>query len=126
MLLYKHLGGETSTYKTVADVGCLNYLNYLFCSLSHSDAKSLQAPPPSELQAVPAVQPEVHAEPSGPTEVPFTNMPVDPPSHQPQSSTAGASAADSTAPNQPLNNQTPEMRQRLGEDLFRLVQVGTN
>lgn len=92
--------------------------NYLFCSLSHSDAKSLQA--------LPAVQPEVHAELSGPTEVPFTNMPVDPPSLQPQSSTAGASAADSTAPNQPLTNQTPEMRQRLGEDLFRLVQVGTN
>lgn len=100
--------------------------NYLFCSLSHSDAKSLQAPPPSEPQALPAVQPEVHAELSGPTEVPFTNMPVDPPSLQPQSSTAGASAADSTAPNQPLTNQTPEMRQRLGEDLFRLVQVGTN
>ncbi|KAM8743852.1 ciliogenesis and planar polarity effector 1 isoform 3-T4 [Acanthopagrus schlegelii] len=88
----------------------------------HSDAKTVQAPPPSEPQARPAVQPEVHAELPAPTGVPFTNMPVDPPSHQPQSSTAGAPAADSTAPNQLLTNQTPEMRLRLGEDLFRLVQ----
>ncbi|XP_073334518.1 ciliogenesis and planar polarity effector 1 [Pagrus major] len=88
----------------------------------HSHAKSLQAPPPSEPHALPAVQPEVHAELSGPTGMPFTNTPVDPPSLQPQSSTAGAPAADSTAPSQPLTNQTPEMRQRLGEDLFRLVQ----
>lgn len=86
----------------------------------------MQAPPPSSPQARPAVQPEVHAELPAPTGVPFTNMPVDPPSHQPQSSTAGAPAADSTAPNQLLTNQTPEMRLRLGEDLFRLVQVGTN
>ncbi|XP_070707145.1 ciliogenesis and planar polarity effector 1 [Pempheris klunzingeri] len=49
------------------------------------------------------------------------NTPVDPSSLQPQSSTAGAPTVHSTAPTQPSSTQTP-MRQRLGEDLFRLVQ----
>ncbi|XP_029300430.1 LOW QUALITY PROTEIN: ciliogenesis and planar polarity effector 1 [Cottoperca gobio] len=89
----------------------------------HSHAKSLQAPPHPEPQALPTVQPEeeVHAEPSGSTGVLLPNSPVDPPSLQPQSSTAGPPTAESI-PNQPLSNQTPPMRQRLGEDLFRLVQ----
>ncbi|XP_032394686.1 ciliogenesis and planar polarity effector 1 isoform X3 [Etheostoma spectabile] len=86
------------------------------CTSLHSQAKRLQDPPHREPQALPTVQPEAaaHAE--------LPNTPVDPPSLQPQSSTAGAPTADSTAPHQPLSNQTPQMRQRLGEDLFRLVQ----
>ncbi|XP_033503413.2 ciliogenesis and planar polarity effector 1 isoform X1 [Epinephelus lanceolatus] len=90
----------------------------------HSDSKSLQAPLHSEPQALPTVQPEaqVHAEPSGSTGVLLPDTPVDPPSAQPQSSTSGAPPADSTAPNQPLSAQTPLVQQRLGEDLFRLVQ----
>ncbi|XP_059214508.1 ciliogenesis and planar polarity effector 1 [Centropristis striata] len=90
----------------------------------HSDVKSLQAPPPPEPQGLPTVQPEavVHAEASSSTGVLLPNTPVDPPNLQPQSFTAGAPNADSTAPDQPLSNQTPPMRQRLGEDLFRLVQ----
>lgn len=97
-------------------------------SLSHSHAKSLQATPQPEPQALPTVQPvaEICAVVSGSAGVLLPNTPVDPPSLQPQSSTAGAPAADSTAPNQSLSSQTPPMRQRLGEDLFRLVQVRTD
>ncbi|XP_034751796.1 ciliogenesis and planar polarity effector 1 isoform X2 [Etheostoma cragini] len=86
------------------------------CTSLLSPAKKLQDPPHHETQALPTVQPEAtaHAE--------LPNTPVDPPSLQPQSSTAGAPTSDSTAPHQPLSNQTPQMRQRLGEDLFRLVQ----
>lgn len=51
------------------------------------------------------------------------NPPADSPSILPQSSTAGVATAVSTAPSQPLPTETPPMRQRLGEDLFRLVQV---
>ncbi|XP_051268723.1 ciliogenesis and planar polarity effector 1 isoform X1 [Dicentrarchus labrax] len=90
----------------------------------HSDADSLQAATHPEPQALPTVQPEaeVHAELSSLTGVLLPNTPVDPPSLQPQSSTAGAPTVDFTAPNQPLSTQTEPMRQRLGEDLFRLVQ----
>lgn len=42
-----------------------------------------------------------------------------PPNLPPQSSEAGVD------PSQPSSNQTVPMRQRLGEDLFRLVQVRT-
>ncbi|XP_037609215.1 ciliogenesis and planar polarity effector 1 isoform X4 [Sebastes umbrosus] len=87
-------------------------------------AESLQAPPHPKPQALPTVQPEaeVHADPSGSTEALLPNTPVDPPSLQPQSSTAGAPTVDSTAPKQPLSTQSPATQQRLGEDLFRLVQ----
>ncbi|XP_044029035.1 ciliogenesis and planar polarity effector 1 isoform X2 [Siniperca chuatsi] len=87
-------------------------------------AKSLQGPPHPEPQALPTVQPEAEldAELSGLTGVLLPNTPMDPPSLQPQSSAADAPAVDSTAPNQPLSTQAPPMRQRLGEDLFRLVQ----
>ncbi|XP_078126837.1 ciliogenesis and planar polarity effector 1 isoform X7 [Sander vitreus] len=90
----------------------------------HSRAKRLQDPPHPEPQAHPTVQPEAaaHAEPSDSPGMLLPNTPVDHPSLRPQSSTAGAPTADSTAPHQPLSNQTPQMRQRLGEDLFRLVQ----
>lgn len=93
-------------------------------SLSHCHAKSLQATPQPEPQALPTLRPV--AEISGSAGVLLPNTPVDPPSLQPQSSTAGEPAADSTAPNQSLSSQTPPMRQRLGEDLFRLVQVRTD
>lgn len=84
---------------------------------------SLQASPLPGPQALPTVHPgaEVHAEPS--SSVPFPNTPVEPPSAQPRSATADVPAVDSTVPNQPLSTQTSPMRQRLGEDLFRLVQV---
>ncbi|XP_022617819.1 protein JBTS17 [Seriola dumerili] len=86
---------------------------------------SLQAPPHPEPQALLIVQPEasVHTEHSDSTGVQLPNTPIDPPSLQPQSSTAGAPTAFSTAPSQPTSSQTPPMRQRLGEDLFRLVQL---
>ncbi|XP_034403492.1 ciliogenesis and planar polarity effector 1 [Cyclopterus lumpus] len=90
----------------------------------HSPAESPQAPPYPEPQAHPAVRPEaeVQADPFGSIGMPPTNTHVAPPDIQPQSSAAGAATADSTTANQPLFNQTPPMRQRLGEDLFRLVQ----
>ncbi|KAK5852080.1 hypothetical protein PBY51_023582 [Eleginops maclovinus] len=90
--------------------------------LSH--AISLEAPPPPDPRAVPPVQPEAvaDAEPSGLTRLLLPHTSVDPPSLQPQSSTAGASTAAPSAPDQPLFNLTSPMRQRLGEDLFRLVQ----
>ncbi|XP_076614742.1 ciliogenesis and planar polarity effector 1 [Chaetodon auriga] len=88
----------------------------------HNRTTSLQAPPHSEPQALPPAQPEVRAELSGSTGVLLPSSPVDPPSLQPQSSTAGAPTVDSTAPSQPQSAQTPPMRQRLGEDLLRLVQ----
>lgn len=50
----------------------------------------------------------------------------DPSAVQPQSSTGGTPHTDSTAPDQTLFTQTPPIRQRLGEDLFRLVQVRSN
>ncbi|KAF3849101.1 hypothetical protein F7725_015598 [Dissostichus mawsoni] len=96
----------------------------IVCSSSPSQAISLEAPPHEEPQAVPTVQPEAvaDAQPSGSTGVLLPNTPVDPPSLQPQSSTAGAPPAEPTAPDQPFFNQISPMRQRLGEDLFRLVQ----
>ena len=95
------------------------------CFVVHSHAESLQAPPHPEPQALPTVQPEteVHAEPSGSTGALLPNITVDPRSLQPQSSTAGAPTVDSIAAKQPLSTQTPPTQQRLGEDLFRLVQV---
>lgn len=96
--------------------------------LSHSQAESLQAHSQPDPQALPTVQTGAHARPelSGSAGVPLANTPVGPPNLQQQSSTADAPADDSTAPNQPLSTQTPPMRQRLGEDLFRLVQVRAN
>ncbi|XP_056260195.1 ciliogenesis and planar polarity effector 1 isoform X1 [Seriola aureovittata] len=92
--------------------------------MSSSISLNLQAPPHPEPQALLIVQPEasVHTEHSDSTGVQLPNTPIDPPSLQPQSSTAGAPTAFSTAPSQPTSSQTPPMRQRLGEDLFRLVQ----
>ncbi|XP_045922847.1 ciliogenesis and planar polarity effector 1 isoform X1 [Micropterus dolomieu] len=107
----------------LADLDFSDNAEDTFTSTSlHSQAKSLQAHPHPEPQALPAVQPEaeIHAEHSGSIGVLLPNTPVDPPSLQPQSSMASAPAADSTAPNQTLSSQP--MRQRLGEDLFRLVQ----
>ncbi|KAM6975927.1 LOW QUALITY PROTEIN: ciliogenesis and planar polarity effector 1 [Tautogolabrus adspersus] len=85
---------------------------------------SLQAPPHPEPQALPPVQPEpeVHAELCGPPEVLLRSTPVDPPLPQPQSSLAGAPTEASATPSQPLSTENPQMRQRLGEDLYRLVQ----
>ncbi|XP_028274109.1 ciliogenesis and planar polarity effector 1 isoform X3 [Parambassis ranga] len=49
------------------------------------------------------------------------NTTVNPPSPQPQNSSAAAATTDSSPHNQP-SIQMPQIRQRLGEDLLRLVQ----
>ncbi|XP_034565265.1 ciliogenesis and planar polarity effector 1 isoform X2 [Notolabrus celidotus] len=89
-----------------------------------SQAGSLQAPPDPEPQAPPTAQPdaEVHAELSVTPEVLLSDSPVDPPSLQPQSFTTGGPTEASAAPNPPIPTEDPQMRQRLGEDLYRLVQ----
>ncbi|XP_068191690.1 ciliogenesis and planar polarity effector 1 [Antennarius striatus] len=86
--------------------------------------QSPQAPPLQEPRGVPAVQEEaeVHAELSGSVGLHHPNTPMDSSSLQPQNSEVDAPAANFTAPHQPLPNLTPPMRQRLGEDLYRLVQ----
>ena len=90
--------------------------------------RSVQAPLHPEPQALPPVQPKasVHTDVTDTVGGLFPDTPVDPPNLQPQSSTAGAPTPVSAAPDQPLSNQPPQMRQRLGEDLFRLVQVKNN
>ncbi|XP_029372415.1 ciliogenesis and planar polarity effector 1 isoform X2 [Echeneis naucrates] len=89
-----------------------------------STSLSLQAPLNPEPQVLPNVQPEasIHTDLSDSTGVLLPNTPEHPPRLQPQSSSAGAFASVSTASSQPPSTQTPPMRQRLGEDLFRLVQ----
>ncbi|XP_062269256.1 ciliogenesis and planar polarity effector 1 [Platichthys flesus] len=89
-----------------------------------SVSPSLQAPLHPEPQALPPLQPKasVHTDVMDTVGGLFHSTPVDPPNLQPQSSTAGAPTPVSAAPNQPLSNQPPQMRQQLGEDLFRLVQ----
>lgn len=76
--------------------------------------------------APPAAQPKTTllAELTDSVRVDLPNPAVTPPNHQPQSSTASAPTADSTSFNQP--SVTSPTRQRLGEDLFRLVQVITD
>lgn len=90
----------------------------LSSSLRHLDRT--QAVPQPEPQAPPAVHPvtEIRADSSGSAGVALPSTPVEPPGLHPQSSAAAAPAADPAAP-----GETPLMRQRLGEDLFRLVQV---
>ncbi|XP_034459066.1 ciliogenesis and planar polarity effector 1 [Hippoglossus hippoglossus] len=89
-----------------------------------STSLSVQAPLHPEPQALPPVQPKasVHTDVTDTVGGLFPDTPVDPPNLQPQSSMAGAPTPVSAAPDQPLSNQPPQMRQRLGEDLFRLVQ----
>ncbi|KAM4532203.1 ciliogenesis and planar polarity effector 1 [Fundulus diaphanus] len=72
--------------------------------------------------APPTIQPKPppHAESSDSRSVPLPDPAADQPSLQPRISTPGAAPADSTAATQPL--LTSPMRQRLGDDLFRLVQ----
>ncbi|XP_041826553.1 ciliogenesis and planar polarity effector 1 isoform X3 [Melanotaenia boesemani] len=72
--------------------------------------------------APPTVQPktDVNAELSELNEVQLPNTTVDPPVFQPQNFSGGAPSAESTTPNLPLT--TSSLRQRLGEDLLRLVQ----
>ncbi|XP_042251450.1 ciliogenesis and planar polarity effector 1 isoform X3 [Thunnus maccoyii] len=90
--------------------------------LSHSPARSLKAPPHPEPEALPIIQPEaaVPAQLSESAGVPLPNALEDPPSLQPQSSTTSAPNVVPTVPNQP--SSALPMRQRLGEDLYRLVQ----
>ncbi|XP_051794635.1 ciliogenesis and planar polarity effector 1 isoform X2 [Acanthochromis polyacanthus] len=89
-----------------------------------SYAGSLHPPPHPEPPAPPTVQPQatVRAGLSDSAAVLQPNTAVDPPTPQAQSSTGDAPAVDSTTGNQTSTGQTPAMRQRLGEDLFRLVQ----
>ncbi|XP_027137955.1 ciliogenesis and planar polarity effector 1 isoform X4 [Larimichthys crocea] len=117
----ENISGNIDTPETSLKLADLNFSEN---AEDLSSSISLHSPPHSESQALPTVQPEVdvHVERPASAIVPLPNTPVDPPSLQPQSSTAGAPTADSTVPDQPLPTQTPPMRQRLGEDLFRLVQ----
>ncbi|KAM7368998.1 hypothetical protein PAMP_013298 [Pampus punctatissimus] len=111
------------TPETSLKLGDLDYSEKDSTSLlSHSHGRRLQAPSHPEPQALPAVQPEaaVHAHLSNSTGVEPPTTLVDPPGLQPQSSTAGTPTVVPTAHNQP--SSAPPMRQRLGEDLFRLVQ----
>ncbi|XP_023135531.2 ciliogenesis and planar polarity effector 1 isoform X2 [Amphiprion ocellaris] len=90
----------------------------------HSYAGSLHPPPHPEPSDPPTIQSQatVRAELSDSAAVLQPNTAVDPPTPQAQSSTDDAPTVDSTTANQPSTAQTPAMRQRLGEDLFRLVQ----
>ncbi|KAG8010704.1 Protein JBTS17 [Nibea albiflora] len=118
-----NISGHTDTPETSLKLADLNLSEN---AEDLSSSISLHSPPHPEPQALPAVQPEVDVHVERPAEAaraPLLDTPVDPPSLQPQSSTAGAPTADPTAPSQPLSTQTPPMRQRLGEDLFRLVQT---
>ncbi|XP_068609265.1 ciliogenesis and planar polarity effector 1 [Brachionichthys hirsutus] len=94
------------------------------CTFLHGQAQSPQAPPHPESQALPAAQAEaeVPAELSGAAAPLHPNAPTESPDLQPQNSEADAPAAEFAAPHQPLPHLAPPMRQRLGEDLFRLVQ----
>ncbi|XP_069569860.1 ciliogenesis and planar polarity effector 1 isoform X2 [Brachyistius frenatus] len=110
----------------LADLDCSEEAGDMFSFRSQpSDAGGLHAPSqpdppaPPHPPAPPPAQPEasIHTEPSDSTGVLLPNTAADPPALQPRSSTA-----DSTASNQQPPTQTPPIRQRLGEDLFRLVQ----
>ncbi|KAG7498681.1 cilioproteinsis and planar polarity effector 1 isoform X1 [Solea senegalensis] len=89
-----------------------------------SDSLNLQAPPHSEPQVLPSVHPEalVHAVVPDSLGALLPNTPADPPSLQPHNPMAAAPSTLSTAPTQQPSTQSPNMRQQLGDDLFRLVQ----
>ncbi|KAM4720370.1 ciliogenesis and planar polarity effector 1 isoform 2-T3 [Anableps anableps] len=89
--------------------------DYVSSSSSHYPPFNPE-PAPSAVQPKPPPPAEV----SDLGGVPLPCPPVDQPRLQPQISTAGAPSADPTTSTQPL--MTSPMRQRLGEDLFRLVQ----
>ncbi|XP_062290536.1 ciliogenesis and planar polarity effector 1 [Scomber scombrus] len=118
-----NISGNICTPETSLKLADLDYSEKDSTSLlSHSHTRSQQAPPHPEPIALPIVQAEavVHAELPDPTGVLLPNALEDPPSLQPQSSTASAPNVVPTVPSQ--TSSTPPMRQRLGEDLFRLVQ----
>ncbi|XP_056875211.1 ciliogenesis and planar polarity effector 1 isoform X3 [Takifugu flavidus] len=84
---------------------------------------------PPRLQSLPNTPvdpPRLQSLPTPPVDPPrlqsLPNTPVDPLNVQPQSSTTGAPASDFIGPDQTPFTQCPPLRQRLGEDLFRLVQ----
>ncbi|XP_067339311.1 ciliogenesis and planar polarity effector 1 isoform X3 [Channa argus] len=109
----------------LSDLDILENAEDVSSSISHhSHSGSIHAPPHPEPKACPSVQPEVsvHADLSHSTGVVLPSTPTDPPSLHPQTSTEGAATAVPLSPSQPLPTETPPMRQRLGEDLFRLVQ----
>lgn len=74
----------------------------------------------------PTVQPLLSTAMDPPRFEPLPKSAGDPSAVQPQSSTGGTPHTDSTAPSQILFTHTPPIRQQLGEDLFRLVQVRSN
>ncbi|XP_038152752.1 ciliogenesis and planar polarity effector 1 isoform X1 [Cyprinodon tularosa] len=87
-----------------------------------SSSQSHYPPVKPEPPALPDLhrEPPPHAESPDSGPAPLPNPSTDQPSLQPQISTAGAPPPDCTTPAPPLI--TPPMRQRLGEDLLRLVQ----
>ncbi|XP_057675157.1 ciliogenesis and planar polarity effector 1 isoform X1 [Corythoichthys intestinalis] len=75
-------------------------------------------------QTAPSVQPEESVNTAGPhtRAWPYSNTSLDHTGFQPQTSTASAPAPDPFGLGQSSSLQAPPMRQRLGEDLYRLVQ----
>ncbi|XP_041666961.1 ciliogenesis and planar polarity effector 1 isoform X2 [Cheilinus undulatus] len=93
-------------------------------SLPNQD-RSIQFISDPEPQALPTLtQPEVevHVDLSSSPGAILPNTRVESSGLQPQSSVAGASTEASAFPNLSLSTENPQMRQRLGEDLYRLVQ----
>ncbi|KAK5616788.1 hypothetical protein CRENBAI_020476 [Crenichthys baileyi] len=85
-------------------------------SSSHNAPVNIKPPAPSTVHT----KPPRHVESSDSGGVALPNPDADQTRLQPQISTAGVPPADSATSTQPLI--TSPMRQRLGEDLFRLVQ----
>lgn len=101
---------------------CHTFVCHLFLKCSRPN-EGVDVPPQPEPQVLPTVQPEPEPEPelSDPTGVQLHSTPVASPNLQ--IPTAGAPTTDSTAPNQQSVPQSSPLRQRVGDDLFRLVQV---
>lgn len=97
-----------------------------FLYLSHSCTGSPNSPPHLPKPTPLHIHPEAtaHTEISESTADLPPNATVNPSSPQPQNS-AAAATTDSSPHNQP-SIQMPQIRQRLGEDLLRLVQVRTD
>ncbi|XP_051907353.1 ciliogenesis and planar polarity effector 1 isoform X1 [Hippocampus zosterae] len=84
----------------------------------------IRAPDGPIPQIPPSVQPQasLHTELPHPRANLYPNTPLDHAGSRPHTSTPGAPALDHFGPDQPPSLQAPPMRQRLGEDLYRLVQ----
>ncbi|XP_026029615.1 ciliogenesis and planar polarity effector 1 isoform X4 [Astatotilapia calliptera] len=107
----------------LADLDCSEKTDNISSSTS-VHAGSVQEPPHPEPPAPSIIQSEatVQAETSDSAGMPPPKPSVAPSNFHPQSSTASGATAYSPNSNQPSTTHIPPMRERLGEDLFRLVQ----